>query len=335
MKRYTPHDVSTSEKEACRQPQEYNNLLDHYMPQRPTTHKDLHRAAIGSFFTLVYLLLIPGVRAQNAPHTPSEGLSVKVEQNKLVKNEPAKPTAASPAKVAAPTKAAVPATVAAPVAKSGKLREIPLSTLESGKAVGTQASVPADTKPEGKPALKTDSASQGKPVTTKTKKTVTRTLKTVSVLRLNNGLIPPPPPIVPIGMDVLGMYAQPIDYLSIKDLEGRKKELTSRFNELDSTVSDAQRQIRERKERAELFESLYKEGVVSRKELEVARREAEEIERDVKFKLDEFESVKISMKAVNNRLAALKKMEARMNAGKHKDKNAVPASKLKGTEKKK
>ncbi len=53
-----------------------------------------------------------------------------------------------------------------------------------------------------------------------------------------------------------------------------------RFNELDSIVSDGQRQIKERKERAELFESLYQEGVVSRKELEVAKREAGEIDRD-------------------------------------------------------
>ena len=117
-------------------------------------------------------------------------------------------------------------------------------------------------------------------------------------------------------MDALGMYGQPVDYLSIKELEGRKKELAARFNELDSIVGDGIRRIRERKEHAELFESLYQEGVVSRKELEAAKREAGDIDRDLKFKQDELESVKISMKAVNNRLAVLKKAEEKLNASK-------------------
>ncbi len=107
-----------------------------------------------------------------------------------------------------------------------------------------------------------------------------------------------------------------------------------RFNELDSVVSDGQRQIKERKERAELFESLYQEGVVSRKELEIAKREAGDIDRDFKFKQDELDSVKVSMKAVNNRLAVLKKMEAKMNPGKQKTKKSVAASKAKSTGKK-
>lgn len=308
------------------------------MPQRPTTHKDLHRAAIGSVFTLVCLLVKAGAEAQNSQSAASAGLSTKAQSVRLVKNERARPTAAGPSKVAAPGKVVEPAKAATPVTKGGKLREIPLSTLEAGKAVSTQSG----NMPEGKPARKIDSASekktesalQKKTETTKTKITVERTTKTVTVPKLKNGLIPPPPPIMPIGMDVLGMYAQPVDYLSMKDLEARKKELMVRLNELDSTVADGVRQIRERKERAELFESLYLEGVVSRKELETAKREAGETNRDLKFKQDELESVKISMKAVNNRLAVLKRMESKTIDGKHKDKKAA-ATKLKSTEEKK
>ncbi|MCC7528747.1 MAG: hypothetical protein IT342_09510 [Candidatus Melainabacteria bacterium] len=309
------------------------------MPQRPTTHKDLHRAVIGLVFTLVYLLVMPGLRAQNAPHLSSEGLSLKVEQSRLAKNAPAKPSAAGQAKARAAA------------TKGGKLREIPLATLEAGNAVSRQAPVQSETRAEGKPVLKNDGAvqtrtngapeqqtgctSQKKTVTIKTKKTLTRTTKNVAAPRLKNGLIPPPPPIVPIGMDALGMYAQPVDYLSMKDLEARKKELMVRLSELDSTVTDGIRQIRERRQRAELFESLYQEGVVSRKELEIAKREAGEINRDLKFKQDELESVKVSMKAVNNRLAVLKKMESKMKDGKHKDKKAAAGTMLKSTAEKK
>ncbi len=352
--------------EACRQAQEYNNLLDHYMPQRPTTHKDLHRAVIGSVLTLAYLLVIQDVGAQNASRAASAELSTKSAPAKLVKNEPAKPSAAGPAKAVVPAKLkplspptaaiAVPE-VKSPLTKGGKLREIPLSSLDGDKILSTPKAV-KEAKPDGNSAAKTKGTADrqteaapakkagGEPdkITAPTKKkddtpakktaTVKSKRSTAPVPRLNNGLVPPPPPIVPIGMDVLGMYAQPVDYLSLKDLEARKKELSVRFNELDSIVSDGQRQIKERKERAELFESLYQEGVVSRKELEVAKREAGEIDRDFKFKQDELDSVKISMKAVNNRLAVLKKMEAKMHPGKQKQKKAVAAGKVKSTESK-
>lgn len=282
------------------------------MLQRQTTHKDLHRAALGSVFLLAYLMAISPLYAENRPHTASATPQAQSGTAKLVKNEPA---------------------------RGGKLREIPLSTLNPEKANSQTAKSPGekqetknskDAKVSRDPQdTKVDKDTKGKvanPSQTKSAKTTAAAkLKsaTAATPRLNNGLVPPPPPIVPIGMDALGMYAQPVDYLSLKELEGRKKELTARFNELDSTVTDGERQIRERKERAELFESLYQEGVVSRKELETAKREAGEINRDLKFKQDELESVKISMKAVNNRLAVLKKMEEKMNAGKKK---ATPKS---------
>lgn len=298
------------------------------MPQRPTTHKVLHKAVIGSVFVCLCTLLVqslPCAWGQSSTAVPSPAASTRSGAPRLVKNDSVKSTAA--------------ASLASPVAK-GKLREIPLSTLEGrppepvakeAKPVSTPSSAPkkvesatqknkaTESKDVAKETAKVeDSAkSAGKAAvktTVKTVKTVTTTTSKKAAkpaARLNNGLVPPPPPIMPIGMDALGMYGAPVDYLSMKELEGRKKELTARFNELDSTVKDGERQINERKERANLFESLYQEGVVSRKELEVAKREAGDIDRDLKFKQDELESVKLSMKAVNNRLDALKKQESR------------------------
>ena len=272
------------------------------MPQRPTTHKDLHKAAIGWVFALVFLAGMQAAVAETPVRAASASIPVKSDSTKLVKKGSSKGPDPS---------AAVPAVKPA----AGKLREIPLSTLngENTDAKSAQKPETKETKKvESKEAKKTDENVSGKkavsPVKTKRATAITP--------RLNNGLVPPPPPVVPLGMDALGMYAQPVDFLSLKELEGRKKELTARFNELDSIVGDGTRQIRERKERAELFESLYQEGVVSRKELETARREAGEIDRDLKFKQDELESVKISMKAVNNRLAVLKKAQEKLNAGK-------------------
>lgn len=257
------------------------------MPQRPTTHKDLHRTVIGLVLALLYCSEMQAAGAQ----TPA----------KLVKKEPVKAPTSPLKPLSAPAEPP-----AVPSAK-GRLREIPLSTLS-----GETAPVKPAQKAEAREGRKTEDKPAGNKNGSSSKPK-----RTASVTpRMHNGLVPPPPPVVPIGMDALGMYAQPVDFLSLKELEGRKTELTARFNELQSIVGDGNRQIRERKERADLFESLYQEGVVSRKELETARREAGEIDRDLKFKQDELESVKISMKAVNNRLAVMKKAQEKLNAGK-------------------
>lgn len=328
------------------------------MPQRPTTHKDLHRAAMGLVFALVYLLEMQGAGAETAAQAASASAAPKSSKAKLVKKEPAKaaPIAASAAKsepakaVSIPIKPIVSPSAKLPVpeidaphSKAGKLREIPQSTLNGEQTAPVKAdmkpnmkldaqqvskpNVKQTGKPDTKPVANSDVKTEKKPASAPEKKAASvKPKKTVSTPRLNNGLVPPPPPVMPIGMDALGMYGAPVDYLSLKELEGRKKELTARFNELNSIVGDGERQIKERKDKAELFESLYQEGVVSRRELEAAKREAGEIDRDLKFKLDEFESVKISMKAVNNRLAMLKKQEEKLSPAKKK---AKPVAKKK------
>lgn len=260
------------------------------MPQRPTTHKDLHRAAIGSVFSLAYMLACGSVHANNPPQTNPAKAPAAASQTQLVKNEVTKTPVASFASGSSQV-------------KEGKLRAIPQSTLEGGATPSPAKS--AKDESIQKPAAEKAKEKPKKPA--KPAQTVARQPK------LNNGLVPPPPPIMPIGMDALGMFAQPVDYLSLKELEARKKELAARLNELTSIFNDSERQIKERKERAELFDSLYQEGVVSRKELEIAKREAGEIDRDLKFKQDELESVKSSMRAVNNRLYMLKKMDAKLN----------------------
>jgi len=281
------------------------------MLQRPTTHKDLHRAVAGSGFSLALACLFSASSLGAPSQTVPTGANV-------VKNG-----AASAAEVKTPKLRAIPGSTLAPEKKS------PATTESATSAKDSKMETPKDQPAQTQTVKRVDKPAATKPKPAKSKP-AKQTNATTTQPRLNNGLVPPPPPIAPIGMDTLGMFAQPVDYLSMKELEARKKELTVRLNELSSIVGDGERQIRERKERAELFESLYQEGVVSRKELEVARREAGEIDRDLKFKQDELESVKVSMRAVNNRLAVLKKIEAKMNAVKEKTgkRKAGPADKI-------
>ncbi len=183
--------------------------------------------------------------------------------------------------------------------KAPVLRPIPPAATEAATLPGKKVDAPKAVVPEKK-APSASKKSAVKP--TRIKRSSEKILK--------NGLIPPPPPIMSGGAGFLGFpFAQPVDYLSLKELEGRKKELSLRLAELESMAKENERQVSERKERANLFKSLYAEGVVSRKELETATREAGDIDRDVRFRVEELESARQSMKAVTNRLDSLKKQE--------------------------
>ena len=159
------------------------------MPQRPTTHKDLHKAAIGWVFALVFLAGMQAAVAETPVRAASASIPVKSDSTKLVKKGSSKGPDPS---------AAVPAVKPA----AGKLREIPLSTLngENTDAKSAQKPETKETKKvESKEAKKTDEKVSGKkavsPVKTKRATAITP--------RLNNGLVPPPPPVVPLGMDAL------------------------------------------------------------------------------------------------------------------------------------
>jgi hypothetical protein len=102
------------------------------------------------------------------------------------------------------------------------------------------------------------------PATTKTKTKVVH--KQAPVQR---GLIPPPPPSVPIGGSFLFMGSP--TFMTPNDLKKHRADLCQQLAEMKRTVEDTDKRITERKDRAKLFEGLYKEGVVSKRELETAQ----------------------------------------------------------------
>jgi hypothetical protein len=117
------------------------------------------------------------------------------------------------------------------------------------------------------------------------------------------GLVPPPPPL-PIGGQ-LNLYTSPqysyqsADQLkqTLADLQGQLKQAQK---DLDQTSSEARDSI----DRAKSFDDLYKEGVVSRRELEQAKRDADEsqtrisqAENQVKFIQQDISQVEEAMKS--------------------------------------
>lgn len=100
-------------------------------------------------------------------------------------------------------------------------------------------------------------------------------------------LVPPPPPTIPTYLNVspgsafdLGMGFS-VPALSLDDLKFQKKNVEKKLEAAKADEKDVKRMSDERQERADRFVSLFEEGVVSRKELETAKEEAERAARKI------------------------------------------------------
>lgn len=282
------------------------------MPQPQTSHKVLQNTAMCSLAALLAFAAGPAVAQSGLVKTAnaSKVSEVKSADPKTVNSKVSTPKSAdsNPPALKAPVLRPIPPAVHEAVlspTKSTTTNSVDtknVSSKSSGSEIKTEIS--GQKKEVKKTEIKT--ATKEKKATTSPNRIKRSNANPV----LRNGLIPPPPPIMLSGPGYLGFpFAQPVDYLSLKELESRKKELSLRLAELESIAKESERQIAERKDRATLFQSLYAEGVVSRKELETATREAGDIDRDVKFRVDELDSTRQSLKAVTNRLDSLKKQD--------------------------
>lgn len=70
----------------------------------------------------------------------------------------------------------------------------------------------------------------------------------------------------------------PIEMLSAGDLKKQREQTAGELERARRAESQHQSGHKEKRQRADLFASLYKEGVVSRRELESAEREAQQSE---------------------------------------------------------
>src|SRR5208283_700888 len=118
--------------------------------------------------------------------------------------------------------------------------------------------------------------------------------------------VPPPPPNTPTTMGDatdFGFYGgMPIEMLSKEALKDRAKEISIQYKDACRELEDHSSQKDEKIQRAAEFEGLYKEGVVSRRELEASQKEASEINSDLDrltFKVKELKGV---LDRVNKRL---------------------------------
>jgi hypothetical protein len=120
--------------------------------------------------------------------------------------------------------------------------------------------------------------------------------------------VPPPPPSTPTLMGDstdFGFYGgMPVEMLSKDALKDRAKEISIQYKDACRELEDHSRQKQEKIQRAADFEGLYKEGVVSRRELEASQKEAAEVNSDIdrlSFKVKELKGLQ---DRINRRLTS-------------------------------
>jgi hypothetical protein len=107
-------------------------------------------------------------------------------------------------------------------------------------------------------------------------------------------LVPPPPPGQSSLLDWPGIGDMPdsISYLNTEELNLKLEHVRKQINNAKSQVKDSELQYNESKDKAQSFNGLYSEGVISRKELESTKKEVADKERladDAKSNLADLE----------------------------------------------
>ncbi|MDX1989401.1 MAG: hypothetical protein SFV17_22125 [Candidatus Obscuribacter sp.] len=186
----------------------------------------------------------------------------------------------------------------APVKQALPVKSDAPQTSKQDKSVKPEKPVPAKSQA---PVTAVKTTGKEKPAPTKGK-SASRPRTTM--------LVPPPPPMTPsLLVDpsmqaVLGM-TMPVEMLGKETLKEREKEVAIQHKDAALELEAKQRKLKDKEDRAVSFEELYKEGVVSRRELEAAQAEAKEYVVDVERLAVKEHELKLLLERINKRLAAL------------------------------
>jgi hypothetical protein len=169
-------------------------------------------------------------------------------------------------------------------------------------------------KVESKPDTKGDAAKRST-LDSQDKETKTPKTETAKTSHKHHGttpvLVPPPPPDTPAMIGGPDGYATsfmfPIETMNPARLKEKRKELQTELDKAKANAKDRQDRAGEKKARALQFEQLFSEGVVSRKELEAAQKEAKDVEIDVDDANSNLTKVENLLKRVDEKLKKIEK----------------------------
>lgn len=162
----------------------------------------------------------------------------------------------------------------AEASQAGKTSSNKAAASETASTKSSTTSTAATKKTNEKNVAVTDGEAK-KTATSKTKKS-----------RKAITLVPPPPPTMPTYLNseapIAGSFdlGLSVNYMSLDDLKFQRKTLEKKLEAAQLDDKDQKRSNNDKQERAKRFVELYEEGVVSRRELETAKDEAERAIRD-------------------------------------------------------
>ncbi len=122
-------------------------------------------------------------------------------------------------------------------------------------------------------------------------------------------LVPPPPPEQPSLLDWSNMagVSESFSLLNEEELKQKLANLQKEIINAQQGLKENTTEVTEAKDKAERFVSLYSEGVVSHKELDMAKKQVSEKERLCQETEGKVQDLKAQENAILRRLASLKK----------------------------
>jgi DNA repair exonuclease SbcCD ATPase subunit len=127
-------------------------------------------------------------------------------------------------------------------------------------------------------------------------------------------LVPPPPPKIPLspltppsGHSLLGGVT--LDYLCRADLLQLQTRVQESLDKCQKDLQERSQELADKKARSEQFAALFKEGVVSRREMESTAKDATDAGDKIKEAQDSVKDLQEDLKRIQAQLVVLKNQE--------------------------
>ncbi len=134
-------------------------------------------------------------------------------------------------------------------------------------------------------------------------------------------LVPPPPPEIPLSPSLSHltvMRGVTLEYLSCAEVQQMLSKIEKSLEKAHKDLASLDASVSEKKERIDQFSSLFKEGVVSRRELEAAKKEFADAQDEATESRERLAELEKDLSACEVRLKELKKQEVKPAGKKHR-----------------
>ena len=188
-----------------------------------------------------------------------------------------------------------------------------VKTIIKSANVTTPATVKAENSPKSTqtkdaPLSKTKAAEKGD-------KTAEHSTK-VTKRPFTGNLVPPPPPDTPTLLGIPGgdytSSMSNFEFMSLDAMKDRQKQLNIQLVDAQAELKSRESDATETKTKAKQFDMLYSEGVISKRELEMAQKDAGEVDARISRSKIRVEDLQANLTRLSERLKDQEKRVAKV-----------------------